>query len=390
MINPPSQRPLRVVLTQPCLPRYRVPIFRALAERPGIDLTVVYAAEKGITNAEPDGFKGVFSPMREIAVRGGLIRVHPAQYQYAHRSKADVLVLSWSTRYATLLPALVRAAMNSVGTVLWGHGFSKSETPLRRKARAALGDLADCLLFYNHAGAHGHAATGGSSDRTFVALNALDQTGIHAQRAHWLGDPARLAEFRAKNDLNGPVLLFVSRLYKENRVDMLLDAAAALRAEHPALTLAIVGTGPDEAELRAHAERRGLKETVRFLGALYGEELIAPWFMAADVFVYPANIGLSVLHAFGYGVPVITSDRREAQNPEIEALQDGKNGLLYRDGDAQDLIAKVRIALSERALRDRLATSALATASTEFTLTRMIDGFEAAIRYAAARKRITP
>ena len=378
-----EQKPLRVVLTQPCLPRYRVPVYRALAQRPGIDLTVVYGSEAGITNVEPEGFKGIFAPLRDVSIRGSIIRFHRAQWDYATSAKADVLILSWSTRYATLLPALVRANWNNVGTVLWGHGYSKAETTIRYRSRRALSDLADAVMFYNQTAASEHIAGGGPSDRIFVALNSLDQTETTTHRSAWLNDPARLAAFRNEHKLHGPMLLFVSRLYAANKLEILLEATAKLLPEFPDLTVAIIGGGSEEASLHALAEKLGIAHAVRFPGAIYGEDKLAPWFMCAQAFAYPANIGLSILHAFGHGLPVVTVAGHDAQAPEIDSLRDGFNGLTYPRGSVEGFADALRRILRDPDLQRHLAANALITATREFTLDRMVDGMESAVRFAA-------
>ena len=182
-------------------------------------------------------------------------------------------------------------------------------------------------------------------------------------------------------------MLFVSRLEAANRVDLLLEAAAKLRERVPGLTVAVVGKGPELEALRAQAQRLGLGERARFPGAIYDEEQLGGWFAAATVFCYPANIGLSLLHAMGYGVPVVTGDNIAAHNPEIEALRDGVNGLLFRDGDAADLAEKLARVIGDADLRRSMSEAALRTTSEEFTVERMVDGLEAAARFAAARAR---
>ena len=65
-------------------------------------------------------------------------------------------------------------------------------------------------------------------------------------------------------------------------------------------------------------------DSIRWLGALYEQEVMAPWFLSAKVFVYPGYIGLSIMHAMGYGLPVITHDNMDNQSPEVAALRNGK------------------------------------------------------------------
>lgn len=387
-MHTPTPKSLRVVIQQPVLSKYRVPVFRELARRPGIDLLVAYGDEAGIANAPPDGFNAVFVKLHDYHPAGQLIRYHAAQTLFCEREKADVVVLSWSTRYLSLLPGLLRARANKVPTVLWGHGYSKAESGLRLRARTRVGNLADAMLFYNHTTAQQYIdAAAATPEHIFVALNTIDLAPIRAAADAWRADPARLAAFRLEHALDAhPVILFVSRLYPENRTDLLVKAAAPLARTFPGLRVIIIGDGPDAPRLRELASTLGVADTVRFTGSIYGEDRLAPWFLSADVFCYPANIGLSLIHAFGYGVPTVTSDLVEAQNPEIEAFRDGVNGQFYREGDLDSLVETLDRVLADAALRRRLSAGALDTVEHEFSLRTMVDGMEGAIRYAAARR----
>lgn len=379
----PNAIPIRVVIQQPALPRYRVPVFRRLAQRPGIDLHVVYgSAPDAPVVAEPEGFRGSSWPIRSFL--GGRLLWHTAGWAYASRRRADVLVLSWNVRFVSLVPTLLRAKFNGVKTILWGHGYSKRETGWRLRFRDTVTALADGVLFYNSGAAQRFIErTGGDPRRAHVAPNSLDQAPIREARDSWLGRPEDLANFRAANHLNaGPVILFVSRLLPENRLDLLLEAVTRLRTEFPTVQVVLIGQGDAAEPLRRLADTLGIGDRVRFVGPLYGEMELAPWFLTADVFCYPANAGLSILHAFGYGLPVVTSDRSRSHGPEIEALRPGENGFTYRDDDPQALGAVLRQLFLHPATREHLSRGAMATVNECFTLERMVDGMAGAICHA--------
>lgn len=384
---PASRAPLRVVFQQPALAKYRVPVFRELASRPGIDLLVAYGNEQGIASVNPDGFQGVQVPIHDLDILGSRFRWHAAQYRFASRHKADVVVLSWSTRYLTLVPSILRARWNNVGTVLWGHGYSKAETRLRENSRGAIADFADAVLFYNHTTAQRFIDGGYTSpDRVFVALNTLDTTAIDRARALWQADPARLDAFRRQHNLSGPVVLFVSRLNADNRVDMLVQSAARMRQRLPNLKVVIVGSGPEEAALKSLAASSGLADAILFAGAVYDEADLAPYFLSASAFCYPVNIGLSLIHAMAYGLPVVTSDKMTAQNPEIEAFRQGINGLAYADGSVDAMADTLLSILTDSNHQRRLSQGAFDTVHQDFNISKMVDGMEAAIRFAASRR----
>ena len=153
----------------------------------------------------------------------------------------------------------------------------------------------------------------------------------------------------------------------------------------PSVRVVVVGKGGRSYvdELKELAKREGVDEALVFTGPIYDEASLAPYFLSSAAFVYPANIGLSLLHAFGYGLPVVTSDRRDTQNPEIVALEHEVNGLTYRHGDPGALADTLARLLSDDDFRRSLAQAAHETATRRFNLKAMVDGMEAAIRGSA-------
>lgn len=373
-----------VDLFQPALPHYRLPIFLALAGQAGLDLTVHYGQVKDLSNAPAVGFQARPSAQWRFSLWGEELVLDPGWLALAWSARGRVQLFPWDLRHVLLVPALVLARLRGNGTVLWGHGYSKRRSLWRRLLRDAVGRLADAVLLYNHAAASRLAEGGLDPARVFVAPNTMDQTDIQAARARCLERPQRLPEFRAANGVpGGPIVLFCSRLEKANGVEALIRAHALLLARRPDARLVIIGQGPDQLRLRRLTLRLKLQERVLFLGAVYGQRELAPWFLAASVFCYPTNIGLSLLHAFGYGLPVVTSDKLDAQNPEIEALHDGKNGLLYRDGDVADLAAVLERILDDPALGRRLGAEARRTALEDYPVANMVRGLHDALLAAA-------
>jgi glycosyltransferase involved in cell wall biosynthesis len=381
-----SETPIRVLMQQPALPAFRVPFFRALAATEGIDFHLLYA-DGEVPTVPADGFSVECRVIRDLP--GGLF------WDGTHLAKLktgswDVHILTWNTRYLSLIPTIRRGKKAKAGMICWGHGYSKNESRLRQWLRFKTAQMSDAIVLYSESVAESYIERGIPSEKVFLALNSLDPGPIQAARDAVLADPDRQAAFCKEHGLNGPVLLYVSRLYPENRVEMLMQSTKDLLAEFPTLKTVIIGVGPGLEAVEARAKELGIEEHVIFTGAVYGEENVAPWFAASDAFCYPENIGLSILHAMNHALPVVTSDKIEAQNPEIGALRDGENGLLYRDGDNADMTAKLRALLTDKELHSKLSAEAHRTATQDYSTDRMAVGMDAAIRYAngvAQRRR---
>jgi glycosyltransferase involved in cell wall biosynthesis len=112
-------------------------------------------------------------------------------------------------------------------------------------------------------------------------------------------------ELRATTNIR---FIWVSRLEKIKACGMVLDAfALALRSE-PGLRLSVVGPGPDEAELKARAERLGITESVTFHGRVPKNDIPA-LLRQHDVFIFSSvrdTSGNVLLEAMAAGLPAIT------------------------------------------------------------------------------------
>jgi len=101
-----------------------------------------------------------------------------------------------------------------------------------------------------------------------------------------------------------PVVITTSRLVKKNGMDTLIEAMQFLPKN---IKLLIVGSGPEEKNLKLQVDNLKLQERVEFAGAIRPEEIPA-YLGRADVFVRPARsegLGNSFLEAMAAGVPIV-------------------------------------------------------------------------------------
>lgn len=380
--------PTRLIVTQPSLPKYRVPVWRELAGRPEIDLRLWYGDHHAVTSVEPDGFAAESTPIGSWTFLGQELLWNGATIEAAKREDVDAVFLSWSPRYLSLGPALRTAKRRGKAVVLWGHGFSRSESWVRQWARDRLAKLADVLMFYDDRTAQAAIESGWDADRVFVAPNAIDQTPIAAARDALTGDPERLAAFRGANQLDGRrLLLFVSRLSAKAGLPRLIEAIDKLRREKPDVLAVLIGGGEMQETLDTMIAERGLQDHIRLLGPIYEEEQLAPWFVSAEAFVYPTAVGLSILHTFGYGLPLVTDDLEVGHYPEIVAYDSdpsspNANGVAYRHGDTDSFVRTLSDLLDDPERRARFSAAARRTVEERYNVPAMVDGMVAAVQRA--------
>jgi glycosyltransferase involved in cell wall biosynthesis len=379
---------MRVLICQPLIPAYRLPLYERLGTLPGIELTVYAGGSQGSLRAFHQGhsFNVKTAPVRHWRLG---FRVQFAQLTAATRRKVDLIILPWDVHFLTVFPSVALAHLTGVPVVLWGHGYSLDPHPLTDAVRNSCGKMADGVLLYTQSVASQLIKDYGfRSERVFVAQNAIDQAPIHAARQRWSRCEQELADFQVAHGIDPTkTLLFISRLEKTNRVDMLLHATAVLKNDFPSIKTLIVGEGSQRAQLQDLSRSLGIERHVIFTGAIYDEMQVAPWMMSATLFCYPVNVGLSLLHAFGYGLPAVTSDDRRAQNPEIEAFVPNENGLEFRKGEITHLVEQCARILGNSELRSVLSASAIRTARQRYSLDQMVAGFQRVFSWAARPDR---
>ncbi len=175
--------------------------------------------------------------------------------------------------------------------------------------------------------------------------------GYRARVVPNIVDTSRFA-YRDRQPLR-PRLLSTRTLEPDYQVHVVMDAFARIQAVRADATLVIAGSGSEEARLRRMAE--GL-EGVTFVGRVRPErvpELCA----SADLFLNASivdNQPLSLLEAFGSGLPVVTTP-----TGGIAAMvRQGECGVIVPPADAAAMAVAVLALLSDDERAHRLARNA--------------------------------
>ena len=124
---------------------------------------------------------------------------------------------------------------------------------------------------------------------------------------------AAVAEKRVLAE-GGPRILSLSRLSPEKGIDVLLDAFARLREEYPQAHLEIAGSGDLGEELKAHAKRLNLGDSVTFSGFVNPIEAMGRSDMIVQLSVWE-NCSYTLLDAKAAGLKTVAT--AVGGNPEI-------------------------------------------------------------------------
>lgn len=188
------------------------------------------------------------------------------------------------------------------------------------------------------------------------------------------------------------------RLTRVKRYDVLIDAFAAVAADHPDWKLRIYGTGDAIQDLRGalarQIEERGLGEQVFLMGAVHPME--PEWVKGsiAAVTSQRESFGMTIVEAMRCGLPVVSTDCPYGPR---EIIEDGVDGRLVPVDDVAAVAGALRGLVEDDELRAKTARAALAAserfdpariaARHETLWTELVDGGASRRTHSAGRAK---
>jgi glycosyltransferase involved in cell wall biosynthesis len=184
-------------------------------------------------------------------------------------------------------------------------------------------------------------------------------------------------EQRAGDDLalpaiGAPLVISVGRLIPSKRLEVLLEAFAAVRRKM-AVELWLCGDGPARARLERDIARLGLTDSVRVLGHMDNP---FPAVRHAAVFAQSSEREGSpnaLLEAQGLGVPAVAARCRCGVD---EIIEDGETGLLVPVGDAAAMADGLIALLEDDERRARMGRAAAIRARSRYGVAVAIPRYE--------------
>jgi glycosyltransferase involved in cell wall biosynthesis len=186
-----------------------------------------------------------------------------------------------------------------------------------------------------------------------------------------LPNPCLVAE--ARDVQKEKKILFAGTLCERKGCTLLLDAFGLIADQCPEWRLVLLGNGDIEG-LKVFSQNLGILDKVDFLGGVEGKAK-QDAFECASIFCLPSyaeGFPMSVLDAWGYGLPVITTP--VGSIPDF--AKDGKNCLLIPPGDKTALANQMKTLIESASLRNRLSKSAEELVAIEFRLEKILGKLE--------------
>jgi len=363
----------QIHIIQPAVPLYRKALFEGLKKSFYLKVRV-YTASKDFLNVSSVAtldvdyystkydFKTIFNGRFSLFWQSGL---------KLDLKKGDKLIINGNPRILSNFKQILLAKYKGVEVIWWGHGWSSTSTKFRARIRIILTHiLADKVLLYTDKEVTNYIESGFKEKKVFSLNNGLDTSKINQVKLAITDD--NILKFKKKHKLLGfKVAIFVGRLTEKTLAEQLIEVIPLLNKK---IKIVIVGDGDKKDLLNKISHKFNVLDRVIFTGAIFEEKELARWMSAAQFFVYPGAVGLSLLHAFAYGLPAIIHNNNAKHMPEHAAFVEGVNGFLFQENDIKCL-AKAINKIALKIENEKLSKNALETVKKSYNMDDMIFRF---------------
>jgi glycosyltransferase involved in cell wall biosynthesis len=203
-----------------------------------------------------------------------------------------------------------------------------------------------------------------------VEPNRVVRIASAVDAARYRPDPGARLRLLAELGLPPDAVLVgvVAQLIARKGHRLLLGELPAIVRRQPLVHVVLFGRGPLEPELRATVARLGLGRHVVLAGFRADLPALLP---GLDVLVHPAlreGLGLALLEAASSAVPVVAC----AAGGVVDAVEDGRTGLLVGVGDGAALRAAIERLVAAPDERARLGAAARERVERRFSVAAMV------------------
>jgi glycosyltransferase involved in cell wall biosynthesis len=317
-------------------PLYRYPIYHAMDKELDCDFYFGDSVFEPLKQFDPHTLKGYKKSLHAIRIF--------RSYQW-HSGAISLLkgysdyLITGQFEYLTNWCIILYAKLTGKRVYCWTHGVASPTTRKRqqRLIEKIFFNCMDGILMYNNYRVPYMTEMGIKKEAISVIHNSLNtslQTSIYKRLM-----PSAIYTDHFRNEY--PTIIYIGRIQKRKKVDMLIEAVSMLHHDHYPINLVLVGDIMEGVTIKSQIMEKGLDPFVWFYGPCYEEEKNAELLYNAAACVCPAEVGLTAIHALSYGTPVISNNDFETQMPEFEAIQEGVTGSFYLTDDIKSLAHEI-------------------------------------------------
>ena len=367
----------RIVFVQPGYAHYRRPLFDRLSE--SYDILFVFLRGQFTYSSFDKGSKGWNTTC-----------LHSEQHLFWPLKllwlllfmEADVIISSVPTSLGSVISYLASKLKHTkfiIWTENWNFSYEYLNRPeiyrrLRYTQYKLIVRTANALVVHGNHSYYYHLGLGIPASKLFVANHSSFDLSVPESRDSAKSPQAARPKY---------VTLYLSRIIPRKGLDILLEAFAKLEDEIEGVQLLIAGDGNFKPFCQNLAQTLNL-QNINFLGSVAFEKA-AYYYAMSDVFVLPSCLrgqsegwGLVINEAMSMGKPIVTTD---AVGSAFDLVENGVNGYVVRNGDADELYSALKRVLCDDELMKTMGRNSRKKFEQFNSYEKMFEGFKNAISY---------
>lgn len=320
----------KVVIIQRTLREYREEFFTLLKNalnQNDIELVLIYGKlKKGEAkkNDQIDIEWGKFVPNKTIRVGKMELLWQPCLKDLKNK---DLVIVEQANRLLLNYYLMVARKMMGLQVAYWGHGRN-----LQDKANSFVNKfkylfIGKCNWWFAYTeGVKSFVVSKGyPENRVTVLQNAINTKKLRDQYAE--AKEADVEALRKELGINSDhVAIYCGAMYAEKRIAFIIDTLFRVKKEIPDFQFIFLGAGLDQDKVIKAAKEN---DWIHYVGPKFGRDRIK-YFKLASLQFMPGAVGLGILDSFALQTPLVTTTQN-FHGPEVEYLENGKNGIITED-----------------------------------------------------------
>lgn len=350
----------KILFVQPIIPHYRVPFFNELSKKYNLELFAQHPKNQKY-----------FFPIR-YAKNNRILKVFYWQSNLLNINfkKYDLVIFNVNPKYISTIFALIICKFKSIKTIDYNHSRSSTSNIFFIIIRNLIVKfLTNGRIYYTKKESNDDLKNNffnlTSPNNLGYANNSIDTKLISKLRKEYI--PKKRSDF-----------LFVGRLTSKSKVELLIESLKYSKIYYKVFILG--ESDINSKHLKNLAARFNVEERIIWHKFSSNESKISKLFNNCRCFVYPGEVGLSIIHGMSYGLPAIIHNNIKHHNPEHSAFKNEINGLYFKENSAKSLSMNMDklYSSSERKLKI-YSENSIECISENFSIEKMVLNFHHSI-----------
>jgi L-malate glycosyltransferase len=319
-----------VLILYKFLPQYRLEFFEQLKvalNKEGVELDLIYGKlnnKDSLKKDEVDISWARFVPNRTFRIGQTELIWQPCIKDLKGK---DLVIVEQANKLLLNFYLMFARHFSRYRFANWGHGRNMQDDPdsTRNKFKYTYIKFCDWWFAYTEGVKDFLISQGFPEEKITVVQNAIETVNL---RKYYSAIPEEeLIQLKSELGIRGSkVGLYCGGMYKEKRLDFMLEVCYRVKEEVPDFHMIFIGSGIDSYKAQ---EAAASHNWIHYVGSKFGQDRVK-YFKIASIQLMPGLVGLGILDSFALETPIFTTEF-PFHSPEIAYLQNKVNGVMTKD-----------------------------------------------------------